>query len=137
MEELLSLMRKRQLFSEYFLSEGIKSTDDYQRLSLEELKSLFNETEKIYLHFSESHSPDEADTENCLIRPILKNFGFHFSRQKSPSRKGRTDIPDFILFSSEKDKDDFGKTPKAKKYERMAPVCFAYPPSQNLVLSSS
>jgi len=108
-------MSKGLLFSEYFLSEGIKSTKDYQDFPTQELELLYKDIAKLYFSFSENVSPDEADTEDLLIRPILKRLGFKYSRQKSPQKKGKSDIPDFVLFSCDKDKKDFDKEPKQKK----------------------
>ncbi len=65
----------------------------------------FLETE--YTTFKKRAAPDEADTENDFISHILDHFKIFYSRQKPPSKAGRTDIFDFVLFKDEKDKDDF------------------------------
>jgi len=103
------------LFSNYFLEEGIKETEDWKRLSDEELEKLYFEIEKIFKSFSKRERPDEADTEDGLIIPIIKFLGFQYSRQKSPSKKGKQDIPDFVLFPDEKSKEDFDKKPPEDK----------------------
>ena len=103
------------LFSNYFLKEGIKVTEDWRRISEGELDKLYSEMKKIFESFNKRERPDEADTEDGLIRPIIELLGFKWSRQKSPSKKGRRDVPDFVLFPDDKSKKDFDKEPPESK----------------------
>lgn len=97
------------LFSNYFLEEGIKNTEDWKRCTEKEIREIYSKIRSVYVQFSKRKKPDEADTEDGLIEPILKYFGFYWSRQKSPSQKGRQDIPDYILFPDENSKNEFDK----------------------------
>jgi len=120
-------MRVGQLFTEYFLKEGIKNTPDYKLIERDEnykknLSQLLEEIENIYNNFKKRKSPDEADTEDDLIRPILDRLGFFYVRQKSPQKGTRTDIPDFILFSNKKDREEFNKAPSNNK-PWTKPIC--------------
>lgn len=104
-------MLKGQLFSSYFLHEGIKFTDDYKNLNEKELKNLYLKIKDIYNKFPKRSNPDEIDTEEGLLCPVLNLLGYTYSRQKSISREGRYDVPDFILFSNKKDKERFDSVP--------------------------
>ncbi|MCD6318737.1 hypothetical protein J7M02_06680, partial [Candidatus Aerophobetes bacterium] len=116
-------MVKGHLFSEYFITEGIKLTDDYSKISNEELEELFENIKLIYTRFVTRENPDEPDTEDDFIRPILELLGWYYSRQKSPSRNGRTNVPDFVLFTSKEDKEEFDRAdPKKKPWEKVACV---------------
>ena len=106
---------KGTLFSKYFIEEGIKATEDWGKVSEKELKRLYSEISKIFNSFGERKQPDEADTEDGLICPIVKLLGFLWSRQKSPSPKGRQDVPDFVLFPDKVSKNEFDLSPSKKK----------------------
>ncbi len=100
---------KGNLFTTYFLEEGIKETEDWKKLSAEELESFFlkvsERLEELELSGGEV---DEADTEDLVIRPILELLGFSYYRQKSISGR-HLDVPDFVLFSGEEERKEFGK----------------------------
>lgn len=101
------------LFTDYFLREGLKQTDDYRRLEGDSrVTSCYNEICTLYKKFANAKAPDEADTEDNLIIKVLGLLGFHYLRQKSPGEGGK---PDFTLFSSEADKDKFLQAPKEEK----------------------
>lgn len=91
------------LFTHYFLSEGVRQTSEYQQISAASLDALLKELQERYLALREALAPDEADTEDDLIEPILQKLGFGYSRQKSPSQSA-TDRPDFLLFSEAESK---------------------------------
>jgi len=98
---------KGNLFSSYFLEEGIKNISDWESCDSETLNTIYNELNKIYSKFKKINNPDEPDTEDKLIRPFLEKLGFFYSRQKSPSI--RQDIPDFVLFPDENSQNEFNK----------------------------
>ena len=103
-------MQGGQLFSEYFIIEGIKTTEDYQSLDDNELNALFSEFKVLFEDFANRKEPDEADTEDDLIRPVLERLGFHYTRQKAIQKKGKSDFPEFLLFDSKENKKAFGQT---------------------------
>jgi len=105
-------MAKGLLFSDYYLTEGLRHTQEYISVADQHVAGLYKELETLYRHFALRREPDEADTEDDLIRPILEKLGFYYSRQKSPSKKGRGDVPDFVLFASREDKDVFDASPQ-------------------------
>ena len=103
------------LFSNYFLEEGIKETEDWKNCTEEEVKKLFYEVKGRFEESSNRKKPDEADTEDSLIRPIIELLGFYYSRQKHPSKKGRRDVPDFVLFPDKELKKAFDNEPSKNK----------------------
>ncbi len=97
------------LFSTYFLGEGIKETEDWKRLSSDEIRNFFVEISTYFLKIEAvGNDPDEVDTEDIVIRPILELLGFSYLRQKPISGR-RLDVPDFVLFPGEEEKKEFGK----------------------------
>ena len=103
------------LFSSYFLEEGIKNTEDWKRCSSEELRGIYYKAKGVFTEFIKRKEPDEADTEDGLISPLIELLGFQWSRQKSPSTKGRQDVPDFVLFPDERAKEEFDQSPRNNK----------------------
>ena len=95
------------LFSEYFLKEGILSTPDWENLDSEAATKIWNEIQKIVGSFEKRVAPDEADTETDLIEPILKLLGFEYARQKPLSHKRRSDVPDYVLFPDKEARERF------------------------------
>jgi hypothetical protein len=97
-------MHRGQLFSDYFLNEGIRSTAAYQRLA-EGVPSfagdLRQRLEQIFAEFPLQGSPDEAQTEDDLIYRVLEALGWDrdaWLSQPRAARKGRSDVPDMLLF---------------------------------------
>ncbi|MCS6937540.1 MAG: hypothetical protein NZV61_08355 [Candidatus Bipolaricaulota bacterium] len=86
------------LFTHYFLSEGVQQTPEYQQSDAQALTALLEEFQERYCTLHAAQAPDEADTEDDLIEPILDRLGFQArSRQKTP-RQAASDRPDFLLF---------------------------------------
>ena len=88
-----------QLFTQYFLTDGIKATPEW-RASVDNpaafelfrgaLTDLFNQ-------FRAFNEPNEAVTEQQLIRPILEALGWdHYMPQQGAQLN--EDIPDHLLF---------------------------------------
>ncbi len=85
------------LFTHYFLSEGVQQTPEYQQSNDQSLSAMLQALRECYLALRSAQAPDEADTEDDLIKPILEKLGFHYSRQKTPQQSA-SDRPDFLLF---------------------------------------
>ncbi len=94
-------MIQGQLFTSYFLNEGIRQTQAWRTLADDD--PVFDRLHSIYKAFQQPNA-DEASTEDDLIRPVIESLGYTFTRQKTPDRKGRRDIPDFLLFTDEQTK---------------------------------
>ena len=57
---------------------------------------------QIFEHFPVEGSPNEAETEDDLIWPVLYELGWTANlRQQNLSAKGREDVPDGLLFADD------------------------------------
>ena len=95
-----------QLFTQYFLTEGITVTDAWQDCVRQPLtfaafkQSLRGILDKI----ASAHEPNEAQTENEVVRPLLELLGWdHHMPQQGSDRQ--EDIPDYLLFADGEAKD--------------------------------
>ena len=66
---------KGQLFSQYFLNEGIRTTPEWEAAA-PELADFRRELGAVYERFDSLHQPNEAVTEQDLIRPVLELLGW-------------------------------------------------------------
>ena len=84
------------LFTHYFLTNGIKSTDEWKGVA-PTLESFRGSVNWPYQTFKTHHEPNEASTEQDLIRPVLGALGWteYLPQQPGP---GNEDIPDHLLF---------------------------------------
>ncbi len=92
-----------QLFTVYFLTDGIKQTGEWQdsvqnQDVLQKLRdAVANKFEMVDLF---DRPPNEAETEQELIRPLLEILGWRdYLPQQSAS--GGEDVPDHLLFGDE------------------------------------
>ena len=87
------------LFTEYFLTEGIRATDEW-RASVSDAAAFdaFRDgVRQRYDALSRSADPNEAVTEQELIRPVLELLGWaDYLPQQGAARN--EDIPDLLLF---------------------------------------
>ena len=89
-----------QLFTHYFLTDGIKATDEWQSsCSQPEAFAAFRDgVQQRYDALSRSREPNEAATEQDLIRPVLALLGWaDYLPQQGVARN--EDIPDHLLFA--------------------------------------
>ena len=87
------------LFTEYFLTEGIRSTSEWREsvASADAFESFRDGVGERYESLSGSVDPNEAVTEQELIRPVLELLGWaDYLPQQGASRN--EDIPDHLLF---------------------------------------
>ena len=89
-----------RLFTDYFLTDGIKETDEWKS-SVEDLEGLTTFKDGVgqrYAALCSSGDPNEAVTEQELIRPVLELLGWaHYLPQQGMARN--EDIPDHLLFA--------------------------------------
>lgn len=94
------------LFTEEFLSHSIIETPDWNGVENETLDQFESDLKEIFLAFPADHSPNETQTEDDLIWPILDRLGWSaFLRQQNLSEQGRSDVPDGLLFCDDDAKD--------------------------------
>ncbi len=90
------------LFTQTFLQEGITEYDEWKALHDEALTDFRQQLLTIFDKFPTQGNPIEATTEKDLIEPVLQALGWnHFLTQQTTSKKGRADIPDYLLFEHE------------------------------------
>ena len=89
-----------QLFTHYFLTDGIKATAEWQAsLAQPEVFIAFKDgVARYHSALSRSRNPNEARTEEELIRPVLELLGWT-EYVPQPSAAGHEDIPDHLLFA--------------------------------------
>ena len=88
------------LFARDFLAESITQSAEWKSISDKELDDLEAELVSIFESFPLQGTPNESQTENDLIWPILAKFGWTESlRQQNLSTRGREDVPDGLLFT--------------------------------------
>ena len=86
-----------QLFTRYYLTEGIRSTTRWHS-SAANAEAFRNGVQLSYDALKQSHDPNEAVTEQELIRPVLELLGWtDYLPQQGAARN--EDIPDLLLFA--------------------------------------
>ena len=87
-----------QLFTEYFLSDGIRLTPE-RRGQGSTFAAFRDGARGVFAGFGSDRTANEAETEQELIRPLLELLGWtDYLPQQSAS--GGEDIPDLLLFGS-------------------------------------
>jgi hypothetical protein len=93
------------LFARHFLDEGVRETLAWRSLSDDRVRALRTTLESAVSSFGASTSPNEATTEQELILPVLVLLGWsHTLPQQGAGGRGRSDVPDRLLFASAEDK---------------------------------
>ena len=107
------------LFANDFICESIVGTPDWKVIDDSELDALESSARNIFNIFPITGSPNESQTEDDLIWPVLAQLGWTASlRQQNLSAHGREDVPDGLLFRDAAAKDRAnGFTEEWKRYE--------------------
>ena len=107
------------LFANDFLCESIIGSPDWQAIDDSTLDSLKASVRDVFDGFPIAGSPNESQTEDDLIWPVLLQLGWKASlRQQNLSAQGREDVPDGLLFTDAAAKDRAnGFTEEWKRYE--------------------
>ena len=93
------------LFAEDFLREAITELRDWRGIADEELADLEAALRDLFDRFPTDLSPNESQTEDDLIWPVLARLGWTASlRQQNLSARGREDVPDGLLFADDASK---------------------------------
>ena len=87
------------LFTEYFLTEGIRATPEWRKsiASADAFESFRDGVGERYESLSGSADPNEAVTEQDLIRPVLELLGWTDYLPQQATRL-HEDVPDHLLF---------------------------------------
>jgi hypothetical protein len=87
------------LFSNYFLTDGIKLTEDWAALDDATLATARRHLSPLIEDFEARAAPSEGNTERDLIDKTLPLLGWaDFTVQEKANDKGRLDVPDYLLY---------------------------------------
>ena len=90
------------LFSEDFLGGSIAQLADWRALDDAALDGVESALRGLFDGFPVDGSPNESQTEEDLIWPVLARLGWTASlRQQNLSARGREDVPDGLLFEDD------------------------------------
>jgi len=88
------------LFSNDFLRESIADLADWRAFDDAIIGEIEAKFRAIFERFPTARTPDESQTEDDLIWPILERLGWTVSlRQQNLTIHGRDDVPDGLLFA--------------------------------------
>ncbi|WP_412508787.1 Eco57I restriction-modification methylase domain-containing protein [Roseovarius sp. SYSU LYC5161] len=92
---------------------------EWPALDDRELEVLEDRLNSIYSNFPTNQTPNESQTEDDLIWPVLEALGWSDSlRQQNLSPRGREDLPDGLLFENAETKAKANDRPEEwKRYE--------------------
>ena len=107
------------LFSGDLLSETIAGSADWLTLDEAALDDFEASLRAVFDRFPTADSPNESQTEDDLIWPVLDRLGWTASlRQQNLTFRGREDVPDGLLFADDAAKDRAnGLAEEWKRYE--------------------
>ena len=107
------------LFTNDWLTETIAESDDWKSIDDEAVSAFEADIRNHFDKFPIDQTPNETQTEDDLIWKVLASLGWdQFLRQQNLSVKGRTDIPDGLLFPDAEAKDKANSFPEEyKRYE--------------------
>jgi Eco57I restriction-modification methylase len=107
------------LFTSDFLTESIQDVSEWNTLGDADLEKFGESIRGHFDSFPITQTPNESQTEDDLIWPILEALGWTESlRQQNLSPKGREDVPDGLLFESVETKAKANGFPEEwKRYE--------------------
>ena len=90
------------LFAGDVLKTSIAETHEWQALDDAALDALESALRVIFEGFPSASAPNESQTEDDLIWPVLQLLGWTASlRQQNLSARGREDVPDGLLFADD------------------------------------
>lgn len=96
------LVYRGSLFSLDFLNEAIRNLPEWKAISDEAVTAFRDDLTGILARFPTDKTPNESQTEDDLIWPVLQSLGWTASlRQQNLAARGRDDVPDGILFANE------------------------------------
>lgn len=106
------------LFSGDFVQESITNLREWSAITNDQLEALRQSLTSIYGKFPINTKPNESQTEDDLIWPVLNSLGWKAAlRQQNLAPKGREDVPDGLLFKDQDTKEQANKfTEEWKRY---------------------
>jgi hypothetical protein len=107
------------LFSSDFLTDSIARMPEWAGVDDAALDALSARLGRVFAHFPTRQTPNESQTEDDLIWPVLEVLGWTASlRQQNLSPTRREDVPDGLLFNDAATKTQANLTPEEwRRYE--------------------
>ena len=107
------------LFANDFLQDSITRLADWEAIDDAALDAFREQARSVFDRFPIAQTPNESQTEDDLIWPILELLGWTSSlRQQNLTPRGREDVPDGLLFADDATKDHAnGFAEEWKRYE--------------------
>ena len=107
------------LFANDFLCESVSRTADWEAIDDAALGTLEAALRTNFDGFPFAGAPNESQTEDDLIWPVLRTLGWSASlRQQNLSPTGMTDVPDGLLFADDAAKGRANRLPQEwRRYE--------------------
>jgi hypothetical protein len=95
-------MPQGTLFTEDFLSEGILGTEAWRAVPPATVDEFRRQLAALFPKTLNPAGLNEAQTEERIVRPVLRMLGWDgcFWVQERAETKGRTNVPDYLLFAS-------------------------------------
>ena len=106
------------LFTEYFLTDGIRHTPERQS-QRPAFNTFREEAHRLFQDFPTSDNPNESQTEQELIRPLLNLLGWTDDLPQ-PTAPGGEDRPDLLLFPDAQAKSRAGGANASPYLEALA-----------------
>jgi len=105
------------LFSDHFLSKRLPAESPLWGSEKAAAKKAFDEILARHKKFKSTYRhPNEAQTEDDFVRPVLGILGYSYIVQTPLKHKGQFNQPDYSLFADEKTKKEAGSF-KVKEQE--------------------
>ena len=113
------LASQGSLFTSDFLTETIQGVSEWNALADADLDQFRDSIRAVFDRFPVSQTPNESQTEDDLIWPVLEELGWTEAlRQQNLSPRGREDVPDSLLFKSADAKAKANRFPEEwKRYQ--------------------
>ena len=90
------------LFAGDFLRDTIVTSAEWRAFDDGALEAFARDVEALFARFADAAEPNEAQTGDDLIWPVLERLGWTASlRQQNLSPRGRGDVPDGLLFADD------------------------------------
>ena len=94
------------LFANDYICESIVESPDWEAIDAVALDNFETSLREVFERFPTQQTPNESQTEDDLIWPVLGQLGWTVSlRQQNLSAYAREDVPDGLLFADHAAKD--------------------------------
>lgn len=106
------------LFTQYFLTDGIRATPE-RRAQRQAFVAFSDAARRLIQDFAAVHNPNETQTEQDLIRPLLELLGWTDDIPQ-PTAPGGEDRPDLLLFQDTRAKANAATSEASPYLEALA-----------------